>query len=151
MFCVSIALCVAGRPVVGVIEAPFLRQTFSSRRGGGAWLNGARRLPLVRSPMPRDAPGGCTFACEWGKDRRDAPGGNLLRKVGSFLNMAAEKGGRGGKGGMVHGVRSLGSATIDLAYTAMGSVDIWWEGGCWEWYVSSSLDEHRMRFLVRFR
>lgn len=25
------------------------------------------------------------------------------------------------------------SATMDLAYTAMGSFDIWWEGGCWEW------------------
>src|SRR5699024_1836228 len=35
-----------------------------------------------------------------------------------------------------HGMRSLGSATLDLAYTAMGSFDIWWEGGCWEWYVS---------------
>jgi len=26
------------------------------------------------------------------------------------------------------------SATLDLAYTAMGAFDIWWEGGCWEWY-----------------
>jgi myo-inositol-1(or 4)-monophosphatase len=25
-------------------------------------------------------------------------------------------------------VRSLGSATLDLAYVAMGSFDIWWEG-----------------------
>ena len=25
------------------------------------------------------------------------------------------------------------SATMDLAYTAMGAFDIWWEGGCWEW------------------
>lgn len=25
------------------------------------------------------------------------------------------------------------SATLDLAYTAMGAFDIWWEGGCWEW------------------
>lgn len=49
--------------------------------------------------------------------------------------MAAEVDGRGGNGGMVHGVRSLGSATLDLAYTAMGSFDIWWEGGCWEWYA----------------
>lgn len=24
---------------------------------------------------------------------------------------------------------------MDLAYTAMGSFDIWWEGGCWEWFV----------------
>lgn len=28
------------------------------------------------------------------------------------------------------------SATLDLAYVAMGSLDIWWEGGCWEWYVA---------------
>jgi len=48
-------------------------------------------------------------------------------------------GGRGGKGGMVHGVRSLGSATLDLAYTAMGAFDIWWEGGCWEWDVAAGI------------
>ena len=57
----------------------------------------------------------------------------MYRKIESFVNMAAEIGGRDGKGGMVHGVRSLGSATLDLAYTAMGAFDIWWEGGCWEW------------------
>ncbi|KAE9993650.1 hypothetical protein EG327_003914 [Venturia inaequalis] len=56
-----------------------------------------------------------------------------------FLNMATEVGGRGGKGGMVHGVRMLGSATMDLAYTAMGSFDIWWEGGCWEWDVAAGI------------
>ncbi len=158
MFCVSIAFIVGGRPTIGVIYAPFLRQLFTSCRGRGAWLNETQRLPLVRSPvppMPANAPGGCVFSCEWGKDRRDVPGGNLSRKVDSFLNMAAEVGGRGGKGGMVHGVRSLGryvgspaarisgrldvltilatSATMDLAYTAMGAFDIWWEGGCWEW------------------
>lgn len=55
------------------------------------------------------------------------------------MNMAAERGGRDGKGGMVHGVRSLGSATLDLAYVAMGSIDIWWEGGCWEWDVAAGI------------
>ena len=58
----------------------------------------------------------------------------MHRKVESFVNMAAEIGGRNGRGGMVHGMRSLGSATLDLAYVAMGAFDIWWEGGCWEWY-----------------
>lgn len=74
--------------------------------------------------------------------------------------MAVEVGGRGGKGGMVHGIRSLGrygnplnsilanpvlnhdlisSATLDLAYTAMGAFDIWWEGGCWEWDVAAGI------------
>lgn len=157
MFCVSIAFAIDGIPVIGVIDAPFLHQTFSSCRGRGAWLNGTQQLPLIRnpvSPMPENAPSGCTFACEWGKDRQDTPDGNMMRKIDSFINMAAERKGRGGKGGMVHGVRSLGrygisrkmdpklkshtnyghfSATMDLAYTAMGSFDIWWEGGCWEW------------------
>ena len=134
MFCVSIAFIQDHRPVVGVIYAPFLNQLFSARRGHGAWLNETQQLPLTRNPvppMPPEAPKGCVFSCEWGKDRRDRPDGNLHRKVDSFLNMAAEVGGREGKGGMVHGVRSLGSATMDLAYCAMGSFDIWWEGGCW--------------------
>jgi myo-inositol-1(or 4)-monophosphatase len=129
-YCVSIGFVVEGRPVIGVINAPFLHQTFSARRGKGAWLNETQRLPLLRNPippMPKSAPKGCIFSCEWGKDRRDIPDGNLQRKVESFVNMASEIGGRDGKGGMVHGVRSLGSATLDLAYCAMGSFDIWWE------------------------
>nr|POF13301.1 protein qa-x [Quercus suber] len=119
MYCVSIAFVLDGEPVIGVVNAPFLQQVFSACRGKGAWLNETQRLPLVRTPvppMPENAPKGCIFSCEWGKDRTDAPGGNLHRKVESFMNMAAEIGGRGGKGGMVHGVRSLGSATLDLAY-----------------------------------
>jgi myo-inositol-1(or 4)-monophosphatase len=138
MFCVSIAFIADGNAVIGVIYAPFMNQLFTACRGRGAWLNETQRLPLIRNPippMPGRAPGGCIFSCEWGKDRRDIPDGNLHRKVESFVNMAAEVGARDGKGGIVHGVRSLGSATLDLAYVAMGAFDIWWEGGCWEWYV----------------
>lgn len=141
MFCVSIAFILGGQAVIGVIYAPFLHQLFTACKGRGAWLNETQSLPLVKGvPIPAHAPKGCVFSCEWGKDRRDpdsATGkeGNLGRKVESFVTMAVEVGGRGGKGGMVHGVRSLGSATLDLAYAAMGAFDIWWEGGCWEWYV----------------
>jgi myo-inositol-1(or 4)-monophosphatase len=136
MFCVSIAFIHKSKPLVGVIYAPFINQFFSSCSGRGAFLNETQQLPLVRNPiapMPEKAPAGCVFSCEWGKDRRDIPDGNMHRKIESFVNMAAELGGRSGRGGMVHGVRSLGSATLDLAYVAMGSFDIWWEGGCWEW------------------
>lgn len=111
MFCVSIGFVVASRPVIGVIHAPFLGQLFTSCAGRGAWLNESMRLPLVRNPvppMPERAPLGCLFSCEWGKDRKHAPGGNLSRKVESFVNMAMEVGDPSGKGGMVHGVRSLG-------------------------------------------
>ncbi|KAF9889744.1 hypothetical protein FE257_007050 [Aspergillus nanangensis] len=142
MFCVSLGFIVNHRPLIGVIYAPFQDQLFSSCPNRGAWLNEKRRLPLLRNPvppMPSNAPSKCIFSCEWGKDRRDIPDGNMQRKIESFVNMAADAGGRGGKGGMVHGMRSLGSATLDLAYTAMGSFDIWWEGGCWEWDVAAGI------------
>jgi myo-inositol-1(or 4)-monophosphatase len=117
MFCVSIAFVLNNVPIIGVIYQPLLDTTYSSLVGYGAWqdygkVGGKRkRLPLVNNPkarLPKDAPKGCIFSCEWGKDRRDTAGGNMWRKVDSFVNMAAEIGGRGGKGGMVHGVRSLG-------------------------------------------
>lgn len=142
MFCVSIGFIVKNKAMIGVIHAPFLNQLFSACSGRGAWLNETQSLPLVRNPippMPAKAPSGCVFSCEWGKDRRDLPDSNLHRKVESFMNMAAEVGGRDGRGGMVHGMRCLGSATLDLAYTAMGSFDIWWEGGCWEWDVAAGI------------
>jgi myo-inositol-1(or 4)-monophosphatase len=114
MFCVSIGFIVNGKPVIGVVNAPFLHQLFSACSRRGAWLNETQQLPLIRNPippMPANAPSKCIFSCEWGKDRRDRPDGNLHRKVDSFLNMAAEVGGRDGKGGMVHGVRSLGRSS----------------------------------------
>jgi myo-inositol-1(or 4)-monophosphatase len=136
MFCVSIAFLIKNEPVIGVIYAPAINYLFSACQGKGAWLNETQKLPLSNSPippLPKNAPTGCIFSCEWGKDRRDSPDSNLYRKIESFTNMAAAQGSRNGKGAMVHGVRSLGSAALDLAYTAMGSFDIWWEGGCWEW------------------
>ncbi|KKA29896.1 hypothetical protein TD95_001498 [Thielaviopsis punctulata] len=142
MFCLSIGFVVRGQPVIGVVNAPFLSQLFSACRGHGAWLNETQQLPLLRSPVPPippAAPKGCIFSCEWGKDRKFRDHGNMRSKVESFVNMAAELGSRDGKGGMVHGMRSLGSATLDLAYTAMGAFDIWWEGGCWEWDVAAGI------------
>ncbi|CAJ2499641.1 Uu.00g024940.m01.CDS01 [Anthostomella pinea] len=142
MFCVSIGFILNGKATIGVINAPFMNHFFSACKGKGAWLNETQPLPLMRNPVPpipARAPGGCILSCEWGKDRRDIPDGNMHRKVESFMNMAAEVGGRDGRGGMVHGVRSLGSATLDLAYVAMGSLDIWWEGGCWEWDVAAGI------------
>ena len=147
MFCVSIAFVHNNKPLIGIINAPFLHQFFSACHGRGAFLASPNEsqpqpLPLVRNPippMPANAPSKCVFSCEWGKDRRDSPDSNLHRKVESFVNMAAEIGSRSGRGGMVHGVRSLGSATLDLAYVAMGAFDIWWEGGCWEWDVAAGI------------
>lgn len=133
MICVSIGFCVGGKAVAGAIHAPFLHQTYSAHRGGGAWLNQETKLPLQNLPLPAEAPKGCIFSCEWGKDRRNIPELNLSRKIASFVNMAAQMG--ESLPGMCHGVRSMGSASLDLCFVATGAFDIWWEGGCWEWDV----------------
>lgn len=116
------------------------------------------RLPLgPLRPLPLNAPNGLLWASEWGKDRKTIKGGNLRRKADTFFNMAADKNSRIDQddnpsgcldsegegegqvnpkelfGGQVHGLRSLGSAALDLAFCAAGSVDVFWEGGCWEW------------------
>ena len=105
----------AAYPPDGVTPAAPSGHLFTAIRGRGAFIstdggNSRRSLPLQSPapPIPLHAPKGCTLAVEWGKDRRDIPGGNLERKVNSFWNLAGEIGGRNGKGGMVHGVRSLG-------------------------------------------
>lgn len=134
MICVSIGFCIGGKAVAGAIHAPFLNQTYSAHLGGGAWLNRTTKLPLQHQPLPRNAPQGCIFACEWGKDRRNIAELNLSKKIASFVNMAAQLGSTD-LPGMCHGVRSMGSASLDLCFVATGAFDIWWEGGCWEWDV----------------
>ncbi|KAF2204803.1 hypothetical protein GQ43DRAFT_428637 [Delitschia confertaspora ATCC 74209] len=80
-----------------------------------------QRLALIRKPIP---PTPVTAP----KDRRWRKGeGNLEKKVESFVNMVKEHRTKDEKGRMVHGVRSLGSATLNLAWTAMGSVYSWWK------------------------
>lgn len=92
---------------------------------------------LLPSPIPPDAPKSCLLAAEWGKARGDGPESNLTKKINTLWNFAAAIEGRNGKGGMVHGIRSLGSAALDMAYVATGAIDIFQESGCWEWDVVS--------------
>ncbi|KAK7466390.1 hypothetical protein VKT23_005113 [Stygiomarasmius scandens] len=152
MTAISIGFCLNSIPTVGVVFAPFLGghgSLYSAihHSQGGAWLSEfgpegpVIPLPIISPPppLPKDAPKGCLFFGEWGKDRRDSPQSNLTKKSTNFINMATEIGGRGGKGGMVHGVRSLGSSTMDMVYIASGQGDIMFEAGCWEWDVCGGI------------
>lgn len=104
----------------------------------------AQRLPLIAHSLPSNAPSGVLFASEWGKDRRRGQNGqgNLSRKMKTMTNMAANdwpKDSEEEAARYVHGIRSLGSSTLDLAFVAQGSIDVLWEGGCWEWDVCAGV------------
>ncbi|KAF8736734.1 hypothetical protein AX14_014057 [Amanita brunnescens Koide BX004] len=152
MCAISIGFCINSIPTIGVVFAPFIGGEGTLYSGiyhprGGAWMSEfgpcgpVTSLPLISPPPP--LPGstkGCVYLGEWGKDRRDFPGSNLEKRCTNFLNMATEIGGRNGRGGMVHGIRSLGSAAMDLVYVATGQGDIMFEaGGCWEWDVCAGM------------
>lgn len=74
--------------------------------------------------------GNALVAAEWGSSR-DGPGFELKSKV--FLKLL-----RKGEDGvcMVRGLRSSGSAAMNIAMVAAGNLDLYWEdGGCWAWDV----------------
>ncbi len=48
---ISLALIERGRPVVGIVHAPALRQTFLARRGEGAFLNNAAIAVSTRADL----------------------------------------------------------------------------------------------------
>ena len=64
---------------------------------------------------------------EWGSHRS---GPNWDSKVSTFSSLAGEN------GAMVHSLRSLGSAALNICSVAAGELDAYWEGGCWAWDVA---------------
>lgn len=113
----SVGLVADGRPVVGVVHAPMLHQTYSAALGAGATRNG---VPLSVSDR--------TF------DRGIiATGFPFRRKDLSATYLAAF--------GRVHAtaedLRRCGAASLDLCWTAAGVFDGYFELGLGSWDVAA--------------
>ena len=78
-----------------------------------------------------DALDGALVAVEWGNERS---GNNWEVKTKTFAALAGAK---DQGGAMVHSLRSLGSAALNLCAVASGTLDAYWEGGCWAWDVAA--------------
>ncbi|KAG5955341.1 hypothetical protein E4U57_003549 [Claviceps arundinis] len=132
--CISLGLAIERSPTVGVIYNPWQDLLFTAIQGRGAYMTRIRgttplRLPLAKSPRPLEGLGTCLVAIEWGSGR-DGP--NYEIKTDVFKKLAAS---RETGGSMVHSLRSLGSAALNMAAVAAGQMDAYWEGGCWAWDV----------------
>lgn len=126
--CISLALCVDKLPVVGVVYNPFTSMFYSAIKGRGSYLNRKIRLPLKSEPPPLTGLKSALVAVEWGSDRK---GNNWDIKLKTFRQLGEQ-----GKG-MVHSMRCLGSAALNFCAVAAGTIDIYWEGGCWAWDVAA--------------
>ncbi|MEM7309740.1 MAG: inositol monophosphatase family protein [Planctomycetota bacterium] len=107
-FAVSMGLFVDGRPEAAVVHAPRLGETFTARRGGGAYLNGEAIRVSAATELSESI-----LATGFPYRRGELEHDNLANFNRFFYD--------------ARGMRRLGSAAIDLAYTAAGRFDGFWE------------------------
>jgi myo-inositol-1(or 4)-monophosphatase len=133
-YSVSIALLESGRPVVGVVYVPETDETFHAIDGGEAY-KGDRNIVTT--------------------DRNSLDESMLLSGYdpdGSFLTHFYNE---------TQGVRSLGSAALNLCYLANGSADAVWEYDTYPWDVAAGLviaraagatitDRHNEKYVLEF-
>jgi myo-inositol-1(or 4)-monophosphatase len=103
----SLALLRDGRPVLGVIDAPFMAERFHAAEGTGAWSHG-RRIAASATTQLREA----IVAIG---DYATGPG--AARKNETQLAATISLTPR------VHRIRMLGTAALDLAWLAAGRLD----------------------------
>jgi myo-inositol-1(or 4)-monophosphatase len=125
---ISLGLAIDLVPTVGVVYNPFTQTLYSAIKGKGAYRNKTEQLPLYPA-TPLESLNTCLVAVEWGSDRS---GNDFTVKSKTFAKLAQSK---EEGGGMVHGLRSLGSAALNLCAVASGDIDVYWEAGCWAWDV----------------
>lgn len=117
-FCVSIALERNKEAVLGVVYAPYLQECFYAVKGGGAWLNGSPIRCSDKTEISK-----AVVATGMPYDRNDNHDNNLAE----ISRMAFQ----------VRGIRRMGSAAIDLCYTAAGYLDAYWELNLNRWDVAA--------------
>jgi myo-inositol-1(or 4)-monophosphatase len=105
-----------------VVYAPTVDEMFWAEKGNGAWLND-RRLRVSARREPKDAvfATGIPFAVTSARNRLA-----FARTLGVLMPQVA-------------GIRRFGAAALDLAWTAAGRYDGYWEFGVKPWDVAAGL------------
>ncbi|XP_058064096.1 inositol monophosphatase 1-like [Anopheles bellator] len=117
--CISIALLVAQTTEIAIIFNPIVGQKFTARRGKGAFLNGK---PIRVSEETRFAYALATT--EFGTSREEEKTAVVLENIGKLIRQ-------------IHGMRSLGSAALNMAMVALGGADFNYEFGIHAWDIAA--------------
>ena len=118
VFAASVALCHRGEPVLGLVEAPYLRERFVAEKGAGAFLNG-RRLRVSDTPDIHTSLLATGFAYV-----RNEVDHNNVDNFGKLILKC-------------HDIRRAGAASVDLAYVAAGRFDGYWEAYLKPWDIAA--------------
>ncbi len=114
VFSISIALKEQNELLAGVVYQPVLKELFTAERNRGAYLNGKQITISSRTEKE-------SFLMGTGLPFKD------YHYLESYIGMLKE---------VIHdsaGIRRAGSAALDLAYTACGRFDGFWEYKLYPW------------------
>ena len=117
MWNVTLALAQRGEVIAGVVYDPLNRELFAAERGAGARLNGAP-IHVSSAISLNDALLSTGFPSR--KRHQNV-------NIHFYYQLAM----------LSHGVRRGGSAAIDLAYTACGRLEAFWEFGLNPWDMAA--------------
>lgn len=117
-FAVSVALEVSGVVEAGVVHAPLQHTVFSAWRGGGAWRDGVRLRVSTTEELDLSL-----LATGFPYDRKTSSANNYDYFI-EFQQRA-------------QACRRPGAASLDLAYTAAGAFDGYWEMKLKPWDVAA--------------
>lgn len=118
IFSVSIAACVDGQVLAGVVYQPMTDELFHAEKGKGAFLNDRLITVTERDDFSR-----AMFVTGFPPDTEKNPGGCIDHFV-RMLKQGAP-------------IRRLGSAALDLAYVAAGRFDAFWEIQLSPWDIAA--------------
>lgn len=117
-FCVSIAYCEDGIPLVGALYRPMSQDLYTCIKNQGSFLNGEKIKVTDTTDLNQ------SLAVTGFPYNRRACVDELLERLGIMLNH-------------VQGVRRFGSAALDLCYIAQGLLSIFWETNLKPWDVAA--------------
>lgn len=120
MFAVSLALESRGELVAGVIYNPITEELFTAEKGRGAFMNDRRLRVAARTAMDE-----CLICSGIPALNRKGHGVALWEQRNIMTGVA--------------GIRATGSAALNLAYTAAGRFDGYWESGLQPWDVAAGM------------
>jgi len=123
--CISIALLINKEPVIGVIFNPILNDLYTASKNGGAFLNG-KPLPTIRPIQPLESLEKSLIITEYGANRSEESINAKLDTIHKVISYP------------VHGIRSFGSAAMNMCYVARGACDIYYEIGIHAWDVAAA-------------
>lgn len=106
-----------GTPLIGVVHAPALGETFVAERGKGAFCNG-KRIRVSKQAKPLEAVLASGFSYHARTD-----GENVREWMEVLTKFQA--------------IRRMGSAALDLCFCAAGRFDGFWEYGLKAWDVAA--------------